>query len=111
MRQTNAFLVIASLALLMAGCFYDPDRSKISEDETDSGLGEDCTEDECTGDADYCMPFLNICTIENCDEMSDDSCPSLYTCCSCSDGTRSSTVCIPDDKTELSETTGACDCS
>ncbi len=111
MRQTKAFLVTTSLAaLLVAGCFYDPDRSRIDTDlgtggdaDTDADLdaggdgggtpseyGDVChNDDNCIGEVGYCgknpttPDAPGACTKKDCIVGEPPDCPDGYTCCDC----------------------------
>lgn len=128
MRLGSAiFVLVVGLAFLVSGCFYDPDRSKISEEDTseedsvsdggitDAGIGSECTEDKpCTDEeADFCLtsPMApgepGICTVKDC---APGDCPAGYKCCNCTGSSVMDVVaCIPEDDVAFFE--DYCTCS
>jgi hypothetical protein len=132
MRSIKTMLPIVTIAvLIVTACFYDPDRSKIAQEDAnitdaaavDSGAGSDwpwsglgmvCDSEsgECEEyDADYCLADPSNpgepgrCTIKGCDIK---GCPNLYKCCDCS-GVGMEIMCVPDAYAELIST--YCQCS
>ena len=133
MRPINLMLIIATAAVFgLTACFYDPDRSKIAEEEDAgaedagpvdagaasdwpwSGLGMACTEggQECVEyDADYCLSDPSYpdepgrCTVKQCDLK---GCPDLYQCCDCS-LLGMEIMCVPESYAEM--ISAYCQCS
>ncbi len=131
MRAFIVNLPFAVAAVLMSACFYDPDLSKIAEEEDDgtgpagetdsapvdaggvSGLGAECEESEdCSDfDADYCLtdPTQSDepghCTVSNCDT---GGCPDAFQCCDCS-GVGMAVICIPEDNVDIVSQFCSCD--
>ena len=129
--QRHEYVIIISIAAVFAtfSCFYDPDRSKISDedavvdsgsDDQDaggwpwSGIGMECTleDNACEGyEADYCLadPYNpkepGVCTITDCIEQ---DCPSEYTCCDCT-LVMGEELCVPSTYEEA--LSAYCDCS